>query len=337
MSSPLHTPLCDRLGITVPIVQAPIGGACTPELVAAVGNAGGIGIHPLSWVPVEGIAPLVERTRALTNRPFGANLVLEWDQQARLEAALAAGVRVMSFFWGDPAPYLAKTRAAGAVTMLTVGSAAEARRAVELGIDVVVAQGHEAGGHVWGEVATMALVPAVVDAVSPVPVVAAGGIADGRGLAAALALGAAGVWLGTRFVASAESDAHDWYRQRLISATEADTAYNTLFDDDWRDAPLRSLENSTWRAWVAAGRPARDRRPGAGDILAWRSDGEPVRRYDGSSPTRDMTGEFEAMVHYAGQSVGLVRDVKPAGDIVRQIAGEAAQLLARLGAQVSRE
>lgn len=337
MHSPLHTQLCDRLGIDVPIMQAPIGGACTPELVAAVGNAGGIGIHPLSWVPVEGIAALVERTRDLTDRIFGVNLVLEWDQQARLDAALAAGVRVISFSWGDPAPYLAKTRAAGAVTMLTVGSAAEARSAVELGIDVIVAQGHEAGGHVWGQVATMALVPAVVDAVSPLPVVAAGGIADGRGLAAALALGAAGVWLGTRFVASAESDAHHWYCQRLVDATEADTAYNTLFDDDWRDAPLRSLTNSTWRAWTAAGRPGRDERPGASEILARRGNGEPVRRYDGSSPTRDMTGEFEAMVLYAGQSVGLVRDVKPAGDIVREIADEAARVLARLGQQASRE
>jgi NAD(P)H-dependent flavin oxidoreductase YrpB (nitropropane dioxygenase family) len=333
MHSPLHTPLCNRLNIDLPIVQAPIGGACTPELVAAVGNAGGIGIHPLSWVPIESIATLARRTRELTARPFGANLVLEWDQHARLDAALAAGIRIVSFFWGDPAPYLAKTRAAGAVTMLTVGSAAEARKAVDLGIDIIVAQGHEAGGHVWSQVATMALVPAVVDAVSPVPVVAAGGIADGRGLAAALALGAAGVWLGTRFVASAESDAHDWYRQRLVAATEADTAYNTLFDDDWRDAPLRSLANSTWRAWIEAGRPARDRRPGAGEILARRGDGEPVRRYEGSTPTRDMTGEFEAMVHYAGQSVGLVREVRPAGDIVRQIAEEAANLLARLGAR----
>lgn len=337
MASPLHTPLCDRLGISVPIVQAPIGGACTPELVAAVGNAGGIGIHPLSWVPVEKIAPLMERTRKLTDRPFGINLVLEWDQQARLDAALAAGLRVISFSWGDPAHYIAKTRAAGAVTMLTVGSAAEARRAKELGIDIIVAQGHEAGGHVWGQVTTMALVPAVVDAVSPLPVVAAGGIADGRGLAAALALGAAGVWLGTRFVASTESEAHDWYRRRLVAATEDDTVYNTLFDDDWRDAPLRSLANPTWHAWVAAGRPARPERPGAGDILARRADGEPVRRYDGSSPTRDMTGELESMVLYAGQSVGLVRDVRPAADIVRQIADDAVNLLGRLGMQASRE
>lgn len=125
----LRTPLCSLLGIDVPIVQAPIGGACTPALVAAVGNAGGIGILPLSWTPVGDIEPLAREVRALTDRPFGANLVLEWDQHVRLEAVLAAGVRAISFTWGDPSPYLAATRAAGAVAMLTVSSAAEARRA----------------------------------------------------------------------------------------------------------------------------------------------------------------------------------------------------------------
>jgi nitronate monooxygenase len=327
----IRTPLCDLIGIEVPIIQAPIGGACTPELVAAVGNAGGLGMLPLSWTPIDDIGPLIRETRAMTDGPIGINLVLEWDQHPRLEAALAAGVDVVSFTWGDPSAYLAPVQAATAVTMLTVGSAAEARRAVDVGVDVVVAQGYEAGGHVWGEVATMALVPAVVDAASPTPVVAAGGIADGRGLAAALALGAAGIWLGTRFVASEESSAHDYYRGRLVDASETDVVYNALFDDDWRDAPLRSLVNSTWSRWVAADRPPRAERPGAGDVVARRGTGEPVRRYDGSSPTRDMTGDLEAMVLYAGQSVGLVHDVKPAAEIVREIASDASDILSRLG------
>lgn len=327
----LHTPLCDVLGIEVPIVQAPIGGACTPELIAAVGNAGAIGILPLSWTAVDDIGPLVRQVRDLTDRPFGANLVLEWDQHDRLEAVLATGVRVISFSWGDPSPYLAAARAAGAVTTLTVTSAAEARRAVEMGFDAVVAQGYEAGGHVGSEVATMALVPAIVDAVSPVPVIAAGGIADGRGLAAALALGAAGAWLGTRFVASEESSSHDYYRSRLVDAAETDTVRNTLFDDDWRDTPLRSLVNSTWNRWVAAGRPPRAQRPGSGEVVARRGSGEPVLRYDGTSPTRDMTGDLEAMVLYAGQGVAQVHDVRPAAEIVREIAADAARILARLG------
>jgi len=330
-----RTTLCEMLDVTVPIIQAPMGGICTPELVAAVCNAGGLGLHPMSWATPEEIRHLVERTRAQTNRPFGANLVLYWDQQERLDVLLEAGVRIISFFWGDPADYLAKTKAAGAITLMTVGNADEARRAVDLGIDIVVAQGYEAGGHVWGEVTTMALVPAVVDAVSPVPVVAAGGIADGRGMAAALALGASGVWMGTRFINSPESDAHDWYRDRLLEAKETDTVHNALFDEDWQDATLRCLANSTWRNWLAAGRPPRDQRPGAGEILARRRNGEPVIRYFGNALSTDIAGDFEAMAIYAGQCVGLVHDIKPAGEIVREVAEGAAQILARLGTQTS--
>ena len=326
---PLHTPLCDKLGMEVPIIQAPIGGVVTPALVAAVGEGGGFGFHPLSWNSAAEIEATVAATRRLSNRPFGANLVLEWDQQARLEAVLAAGVRVVSFFWGDPAPYLAKTRAAGALTTLTVGSAEEAKRAADLGIDIIIAQGIEAGGHVWSKVSTLALVPAVVDAVPQLPVVAAGGIVDGRGLAAVIALGAAGAWMGTRFVASVEANSHADYRQRLIKARETDAVLNTLFDEDWRDAPLRSLKNSTYRAWRDAGKPAREHRPGRDDIIARRGDGTPVPRYEGSSPTPDMTGDLEAMTLYAGQGVGLIRDVQPAGQIVRQIADEAVRVLTR--------
>src|SRR5205823_13579762 len=128
--------------------------------------------------------------------PFGVNLILEWDQRERVEACLAAGARIVSFFWGDPGAYVETVHEAGGFVAHTVATAKEARRAVDQGVDVVVAQGVEAGGHVWGEVTTTVLVPDVVDAVDPVPVVAAGGIADGRGLAAALALGAAGAWMG---------------------------------------------------------------------------------------------------------------------------------------------
>lgn len=324
---PLATPLCEKLGMELPIIQAPIGGVATPELVAAVCNAGGFGFHPLSWHSQAQIEETVAATRRLTNRPFGANLVLQWDQQERLDFVLAAGVKVVSFFWGDPAPYLAKTRAAGALTTMTVGSVAEAKRAADLGIDVIIAQGVEAGGHVWSKVSTLSLVPTVVDAVPHLPVVAAGGIADGRGLAAVLALGAEAAWMGTRFVASQEADSHDFYRQRLIKARETDAVLNTLFDEDWRDAPLRSLKNSTYRTWRDAGKPPRAARPGKDEVLARRADGTPVPRYQGISPSRDMEGDLEALALYAGQGVGLIKDIRPAGEIVRQIADDALKAL----------
>src|SRR5204863_2301353 len=158
-------------------------------------------------------------------------------------------VPVISFFWRDPSALVPRAKAGGAIVLHTVGSAADARRAVDCGIDVVVAQGWEAGGHVRGTVATLPLVPAVVDAVAPAPVVAAGGIADGRGLAAVLALGAAGAWVGTRFLAARESAIHPAYRARILAAGEGDTFYGTLFDRGWPDAPHRTLRNSTVEAW----------------------------------------------------------------------------------------
>ena len=213
----LRTPLCDLLGIDVPIVQAPV--STVPALVAAVSGAGGLGVLQLSWLDLEQTRAAIRETRRLTDRPFGVNLVLEWQQHERLAVALEEGVPVVSLFWGDPAPYMDAVRERGARCIFTAGSAAEARRAVALGADAIVAQGWEAGGHVWGEVSTLALVPAVVDAVAPVPVVAAGGISDGRGLAAVLSLGAAGAWVGTRFVASDEAGLHPLYKQLVCEAS----------------------------------------------------------------------------------------------------------------------
>src|SRR3954453_3733698 len=238
----MRTRLCDLVGIEAPIVLAPMGGAVTPTLAAAVSDAGALGMLPLSWTSPDEIATVVEETRRLTERPFGVNLGLAWDQRERLESALTAGVRVVSFFWGDASDLIQGARDAGAIVLVTVGTAEEGRAAAAAGADVVVAQGWEAGGHVWGTVSTLALVPRVVDAVAPVPVVAAGGIADGRGLAAVLALGAAGAWIGTRFLASHEAGIHHRYRELLLRARETDTVYlDNLFDVRWPDAPHRTL------------------------------------------------------------------------------------------------
>jgi nitronate monooxygenase len=317
------------LGIDVPIVQAPIGGLTTPALAAAVSNAGGLGTLSVTWRDPDHLRELLSETRRLTDRPFGVNLVLEWPPDERLAICLAAGVRFVSFFWGDPSPYIKRVHAAGALAGLTVGSAEEARRAVEAGVDVVVAQGWEAGGHVWGKVASLPLVPGVVDAVAPVPVVAAGGIADGRGLAAVLALGAAGAWLGTRFLLSEEAAIHPLYRERIGVARESDTIHTELFDGGWPGAPLRTLRNRTVATWEAAGFPPHGARPGEGEIVGYNELGEPVPRYSSSAPTAGATGEIEAMVLYAGQGVGLVHRTQPAGEIVREIADEAARVLER--------
>jgi nitronate monooxygenase len=196
-------------------------------------------------------------------------------------------------------------------------------------VDVVVAQGWEAGGHVQGDVATLPLVPRVVDAVPETPVVAAGGIADGRGIAAALALGADGAWLGTRFLATEEAAVHRLYRRRVVEADETATVHSTLFDEGWPGVPHRVLENATVEAWEAAGRPDSDR-PGTDDIVAETEDGTPVRRYEDSLAVPGMTGDVEELPLYAGQSAGGVEDVAPADEVVAALADETDEALERV-------
>jgi nitronate monooxygenase len=256
-------------------------------------------------------------------------LVLEWDPAERLAIALDEAVRIVSFFWGDPAPWVDRVHEAGGIVLHTVASAAEARRAAAAGADAVVAQGWEAGGHVWGEVSTLALVPRVVDAVDPLPVVAAGGIGDGRGLAAVLALGAGAAWMGSRFLLAAEAATHPFYQERIITAEETSTAYNVLYDVGWPNAPLRALRNSTWEAWRAAGEPPPGARPGEGETVATGEDGRAIERYSNDAPVVGASGDIAAMALYAGQGVGLARRVQLAADIVREVAAEAAQALSR--------
>lgn len=310
-----------------------MGGAVTPLLAAAASNAGALGMLPLTWMAPDEIAVVVEETRRRTDRPFGVNLGLAWDQRARLASALEAGVRVVSFFWGDASAVIPEARAAGAAVFVTVGTAEEARAAAAAGADAVVAQGWEAGGHVWGTVSTVALVPSVVDAVAPVPVVAAGGIADGRGLAAVLALGAAGAWVGTRFLAASEAAIHPDYRRRVLAAGEADTFYGTLFDRGWPDAPHRALRNSTIEAWERAGRPVSGSRPGEDDEPASRPDGTAINRYSSSTPTASMGGDIEPLPHWAGQGVGLVTREESAADIVASLVTEAEAVVGSLSSR----
>jgi nitronate monooxygenase len=325
------TAFCELLGIEIPIVQAPMGGAVGPALAAAVSNAGGLGTLALWGADIQALRRQVRETRALTSKPFAVNLNLEFPQEERLDACLQEGVPIISLFWREPSALVARAKAGGATVLHTVSTAKEARQAVECGVDIVVAQGWEAGGHVRGTVATMPLIPAVVDAVGPIPVIAAGGIADGRGLAAAMALGASGAWIGTRFLASEEVAIHPHYRERLLRATEDDTAYlEELFDIGWPKAPHRVLRNSTVAEWEAAGRPATGKRPGEGEVVATSKSRGPIVRYRSYTPAADADGNIDALSLWAGQSVGLVHKIQPAADIVREIDREARAILRRL-------
>lgn len=327
----ISTRLTRMLDIRHPVVLAPLGGVGRAELVAAVCNAGGLGILGMNRMSPEFIREQIRRTRSLTSRPFGVNFVPPCAPPPGVESQLAVcleeRISLLSLFWCDAAPFLERCHAAGIVVMLAVGSADEARRAAESGVDIIVAQGTEAGGHVRDEVGLFPLLPTVVDAVAPTPVLAAGGIVNGRGLVAALALGAEGVMMGTRFVASEECEAHPDYKQRLVGGRETDTVRGETFHIGWPPhSPHRALRNAITDGVASPPGPIARFRLQEGDQAV------EVPPFSIIPPTINTEGQTELMCNYAGQGVGLIHDILPAATIVEQIAGEAEDTMRRLPA-----
>ncbi len=325
----MRTPLCDRLGIEVPILNAPMGFVTGPELAAAVSNAGGLGMMSFSRNPPEVLRQEIRRLRSLTQKPFSVNLLLPARVEAHVEVCLEERVPLLSLFWGDPSPYVEPAHQAGVMVIHQTGSVAESIQAADAGVDVIIAQGVEAGGHVRGETSTLTLVPSVVDAISPTPVVAAGGIADARGVAAALALGAQAVAIGTRFLATTESTAHPLYKQKVVEAAEGDTVRSTVFGSTWPNAPHRTLRTAFVEQWLADQKRCNESRPDEPVIGETRIAGESVtiQRFMSYTPSVETTGDILSMPLYAGQGVGLIREIKPAGEIVRELAEGARQIL----------
>jgi nitronate monooxygenase len=300
---------------TVPVMQAPVGPAATPELAAAVSAAGGLGSLGASWTEPGQLREQIGAIRRLTDRPFFVNLVLAFDQEERLELVCEEGVPIVAFSWGVERRLVERAHAAGCLVVAQAGSVGEGRVAVDAGADALIAQGVEAGGHVQGETPLLDLVAGLRGGV---PVVAAGGIADGEGLRRALAAGAEGVVMGTRFLATPEADVHAEYADRLLAAGPDDTVLTSLFDGGWPGAAHRVLRNSTYRAWEEAGSPESGVRPNEGEIVA-ETDGAPIARYSADEPRRSTTGDIEAMCLYAGRGVGRITTVEPAAEIVARM------------------
>ena len=314
----MTTRLQDLFGLRYPICQAPTGSIAGPELAAAVSGAGALGAMALTWVAPEAASELVRRVRETTATPFQVNYAL-YKPPASLDAALDAGVPVVTFSWGDPAPYLAQVRAAGAKIGIQVANAAGARRAVDLGADFLVCQGIEAGGHVQSTTPLRDLLPRVLEAAHDLPVVASGGIGDGAGIARVLALGADAAMLGTRFVATLESGAHPAYKERLTQAGSGETALTVCFDGDWPYAAHRVLRNRTLEGWEASGCSPAGQRPGEGETVGWSAAGEPILRYDDVAPRQGTTGDVLEMALYAGTSSAAIRDIPAAADLVARL------------------
>ena len=308
--SRLHTPVCDLLGIEVPIVQAGMAGCTTPELVAAVSNAGGLGIIGGRGMSADQLRSDIRRVRELTTRPFGVNHIVCLLDNAAFEVTIAQRVSVLSLSWGQSSDLTYRAHDAGLKVVHMVTSPEEAGQVASDGADVVVAQGCEGGGHV-GHMSTLPLVPQVVDAVGPVPVLAAGGIADGRGVAAVLMLGAQGALIGTRFLATHEARASGRSKDVILNALGSQTVASKFYDDvleiAWPGSVVRSIRHPMLDEW-----------------------GDRTQEWDQASgqlrPALEAalaSGDFVL----AGESSGLIHDIVPAGELVVRIARQAEEVL----------
>ena len=312
----IRTPLCDLLGIEHPILQGGMAWAATAELAAAVSNAGGLGIVGAGNHPPEVVRQELRRVRELTDRPFGANVpVFTAGVEDRLQVFIDEGVPVVTVGGGNAGPYLEPLQRAGIRVIPVVASVALARRMARQGVDALIAEGMESGGHI-GDVATLPLVPQVVDAVD-LPVIAAGGIADGRGLAAALALGAVGIQMGTRFICTTECPAHDRYKQTIVKAHDR----ATIVAGGSFGHPVRSIRGPFVR------RLEELEREGI-------SEEEFVVVGAGTLRSAMVDGDVERGSVMAGQSAGLVYDVVPVKELVERIIAEAEAIIRRSAALV---
>lgn len=304
----LKTPLCDLLGIEIPVVLAPMGSATSAEFAAAVSNHGGLGGIGSLFRTTAAIMRDIDVVQKLTNRPYAVNHIPQLLDAEAFRHTLAARPAVISFALGDPGDLVRQAHEVGARVMLQITTVRQAIQAAERGVDVIIAQGGEAGGY-CGNVSTMALIPQVVDAVSPIPVVAAGGIFDGRGIAAALVLGAVGVNLGTRFLASEEAPIPDEWKKAILSAESEDAMKADVLNDIsplpgtvGYNTVLRSLHTPFLDEWSAKREQARRE--------------------------RDRLRNHITLLT-AGQTAGGIREILPVADIMRRLVADAEAALSR--------
>lgn len=312
----MNNKLCKLLNIELPIIQAGMGIFTSAELVAAVSNAGGLGSLGTGFRSAEGLRQELHRIRELTDRPFAVNYVLINIDEEIFKIILESKPPVISFSLGDPGDFVKRAHDVGSLVMHQVNTVQQAKEAAASGVDIIVAQGSEAGGF-SGTVTTMVLVSQVVEAVFPIPVVAAGGIADGIGLAAATLLGAQGANIGTRFLASKEAPISDKWKQAILESDSEDAVkvefWNDIFPGNPKayDVTSRAIRNPFIEKWQAQRDAAKEKAEYLrGEIIA-----------------AIKQNKMEEFVPWAGQSAGLIDEILPAAEIVRKIAAKSEEAL----------
>ena len=332
MHPALNTAVCEILGIEKPVAQAGMGFVARSELAAAVSKAGGLGIIGAAFLTLDQLREEIRKTKDMTDKPFGVDILFatygrpssdprveEFTDEVRkqIEIVFEEGVPILASGLGNPAPVVPQAHELGIKVISLVGNTKNARRVAAGGVDVIVAQGYDAGGHT-GRVGTLTVVPAIVDCVEQ-PVLAAGGIADGRGLVAALALGAAGIWMGTRFVASKESFAHMNYKNRIAEIDDEGTTRTRCFTGK----PCRVIKNRTTAEWEER----------EADIEPFPIQITTISEYIGENvyEASRLHGRIEIGSCAAGQSSALISEVKGAGEIVNDLVKEAEEILYKLG------
>jgi NAD(P)H-dependent flavin oxidoreductase YrpB (nitropropane dioxygenase family) len=319
------TSITRTFGLTTPIVNAGMAMVARPALAAAVCEAGGLGTIGSDINPPDVLRDLVRRTKLLTKRPFGVDLIGDFLTDEHIFVLIEEQVALAIFFWTLPTlGHVEQLKHAGIKVWMQVGRVAEAEQATALGADALIVQGAEAGGHNRAEASIMTLFPRIRRRFPGLPLLAAGGIVNGATMAAALVLGADGVWCGSRFLASQEAEAHDAYKERVVSADVGDTAILSIYGPEWPDQAMRAIINDGAR--VALGRETEAIRDAQGQIIGstvLNGQKVPLPRYSAILPTRDFDGDIEQTCLTAGQSAGNIDQILPAGEIVRRMTNEA--------------
>ncbi|MEP6754349.1 MAG: nitronate monooxygenase [Chthonomonadales bacterium] len=316
--------LCDLLGCTIPIIQAPTGSVAGPGLALAVANAGGIGGMGVTWKTSDELNQAIKQMGS--TRTYHVNYALHFKPET-LQLALDAGVPVVTFSWGRAKGCAEICHSYGAKVGVQVGSLVGAEHAIADGANFIIVQGVEAGGHVQSSATIDWLLPQVVKNFgSAVPIVATGGISASYQIAQAMQMGADGVMLGTRYVCTQQSLAHEIYKQRIVESSPDDTALSTCFNGGWPNSAHRTLRNNTLNEWEGAGCPL-DNRPGEGEEIALTATGESIERYSGTAPRVGMSGDIPEMALYAGMGVDGINDIPDAGELTQSLWAETLSIL----------